>query len=337
MFLTGSVSAICGCVGVRCRSAEGHVYVIEAGAVGSGSVLVTGASSLHDRVSCLRGALLGKRHVSPGLCRRCSMGHKLHSSAKQKILAKLARMSSIYNFSIVGKHGVPTRNKLCCRKVGMGSLMGNLRNGQFKFRRAAFLLLFKHLPGRSRLRRFLGILFRLRSLAKHFIHSIIVGTSDPGVVGSLRHYILALCACSRGPRSVSMRGTLHRSLRLVTGLPLVTMCSCRTCERFHGSRALLVHGPRGNHSLTRGVLCVLHPSKRCARLRTGMLSITLVLRTRRNNNGGSAFAARIIASSKASACSTVTTSVNSLGKPHRNNTGLGTRKVFSGVGGSIGS
>lgn len=66
-----------------------------------------------------------------------------------------------------------------------------------------------------------------------------------------------------------------------------------------------------------------------------MLSLYVVVRTSRNNKGGSAFAAHYVASAKASACSTVTTNVNSLGKPGRNNTGVRIRGVVTSLGGAI--
>lgn len=275
--------------------------------------------------------------VSGRLCAGCRMGEKLQSLGNGNMLTKLAGVSSIYTAGVMSNMSMPYTNGLCCENCGVGSLMDNfLRTGRFKFRRVTCLLLFKRLPGRGRLRGFGSVVTSHQVLPPGFMHSIVVGTPDHSVVGDVAEDVLRLCSCSSGTSSADVPGMLHRDLGLVDRFPVLVICDCLTCG-CEVNRSLCVCTPGGRLSVTRGVLVVLERSHRCARLRTGVLSVTLILRVSRNNNGGSAFAARIIASSKASACSAVTTTVTSLGKPGRNNTGMGMARVFRSVGARLAS
>lgn len=158
-----------------------------------------------------------------------------------------------------------------------------------------------------------------------------VGGPSGSVVGGVTHDVLKLCSCSRGPSSVSIRGILHRDLRLITRFPAVVAATCRIGEETFCKGSVCLRPVGEKLSATRCVLERAEDSGLCSSSRTGLLSVVLVLRTSRNNNGGSAFTAEILASDNASACSTVTTNINSLGNPHRNNTGLGASTVVGRV------
>lgn len=295
-------------------------------------------SSIAPRVRTLTRGVARGSIVSASLCDGCGMGENLHSLSNGNILANLASVSAVARGGLISKGLIPYRNRLHCENCGMGSVISNvLRSSHFNFRRIACLLLFNSVPGRRRLGSFGGLLIRCEALPRRFIHSIVLGTADGSVVGSVTEDILALFYCSGGTGSASVSGILERYVRLVSMFPLLSICNCRTCGRCRHSGDLCVRHTRPAVSATRIVLSLLHPSERCAPLRTGILSVTLVLRVRRNNNGGSAFAARIMASSNASACSTMTTTLTSLGNPGRNNTGIGICCVFRSLGGRIGS
>ncbi len=263
-------------------------------------------------------------------CGVCGMGENLQGTSKAKILTKLATINRIRNCIVSRNGGAPVRNSLHCHKVHVASVISTyLGRSHFNFRRITFLLAFNFLPSGGGLSAFGEILTSREGLPPGFARSVVLGTPDGGVVGGLREDILTLCSCSRGPSSVSVPGLLHRDLRVVTHFPAVITCTCTAGLRCFGKADLILRGAGPRVSATRGFLCVAHTGRGFASVRTGVLSLYVVLRTRRNNNGGSTFTVHILSSSGASACSTVTTNINSLGNPGRNNTGTG---VVSRVG-----
>lgn len=265
------------------------------------------------------------------------MGHKLHGRSNSNILMKLAGVNGIINCRHSRGNGLgPARNGLCCHNCRLSSLIAPLLGrGQFKFRRITFLLLSNRLPSGRRLRTFGRLLGSGVPLSRHAVARV-VRLRNSGVVGVLTHYILRVCAFSPGPSSVDHSGLVHRDIRLVTGFPAVVTCTCGVCHRSIRNEDLRVHRPHRGLSVTRGFLCVVG-RRGCSRLSTHVLSLLLVVRTRRNNNGGSAFAIHIASSAHASACDSVTTNVNDLGNPLRNNTGVGIVGVFRRLGRTVGS
>lgn len=286
-------------------------------AVVGGRCLVCGLSRSLGRTAQVRGRLF----------EGFSIGHNLHGRSNAKILIKLAGVNGIINCRHVpNKKLGPVPNGLFCHNCSISSLTRTVvGRGHFNFRRVTCLLLSNHLPSGRRLssfHRLVGSGVPLRRGAGVGVVRLRKG----GVVGVLTHDILRVCHFSPSTSSASHSGLVQRDVRLVSGFPAVVTCTCGVLHRTARNHSLRVHRPRRGLSVTRGFLCVLGGS--CARLSTHALSLLLILRTRRNNNGGSAFAMHIASSAKASACSSVTTNVNSLGKPLRKNTGVRITSVF---------
>lgn len=269
-------------------------------------------------------------HVSGRLFAGCGMGQKLHGRSNANILIKLAGVNGIINCRHASRKLGTVPNGLFCHKCSLSSVTRTLlHRGHFNFRRITCLLLSNRLPSDRRLTSFGRLVGSGVPLSGGAAVGV-VSLRKRGVVGVLTHDILRVCAFSPGPSSVSHSGLVHRSVRLVSGFPAVVTCTCDVCHRDVRKHSLRVHRPRRGLSLTRGFLCVV--GGRCAPLRTHVLSLLLILRTRRKNNGGSAFAMHIADSAHASACSDVTTKVNSLGNPLRKNTGVRIIGVFRRLG-----
>lgn len=243
------------------------------------------------------------------------------------MLIKLAGVNGIMKCRQVPKNNLgPVPKGLFCHKCSLRSLTRTvLGRGHFKFRRITCLLLSNDLPSGRRLtsfHRLVGSGVPLRRGAGVGVVRLRKG----GVVGVLTHDMLRVCHFSPGPSSASHSGLVHRDVSLVSGFPAVVTCTFGVLHRTAFKHSLRVHRPRRGLSVTRGFLCVLGHS--CARLSTHALSLLLILRTRRKKNGGSAFAIQMASSANASACSTVTTNVKSLGNPLRKKTGVRMTSVF---------
>lgn len=295
-------------------------------------------------------ASVGGRCVVCGLSRRVggtaqvrgrlfggfSMGHKLHGRSNANILMKLAGVNGMMKCRHVPNEKLgPVPNGLFCHKCSLRSLTRDVvGRGHFNFRRITCLLLSNRLPSGRRLTSF----YRLVGSGAPLRRGAGVGVvrlRKGGVVGVLTHDILRVCHFSPRTSSASHSGLVHRDVSLVSGFPAVVTCTCGVLHRTACNHSLRVHRPHRGLSVTRGFLCVLGGS--CARLSTHALSLLLMLRTRRKNNGGSAFAIHMISSDHASACSTVTTNVNSLGNPLRKKTGVRITSVFRRLRRGVGS
>lgn len=290
-------------------------------AIVGGRCVVCGLSSTSGRTYGVSGRLFPV----------CGIGHKLHGRSNAKILIKLAGINGIINCRHLPRNKLGTVPKgLFCHKCSIRSVTRKLvGRGHFNFRRITCLLLSNGLPSVRRLTNFGRLVYSgvpLRRGAGVGVLSL----RKRGVVGVLTHDILRVCAFSPGPSSASHSGLVHRSVRLVSHFPAVVTCTCGVCQRDRRNHSLRVHRPRRGLSVTRGFLRVLGGS--FASLRTHALSLLLILRTRRKKNGGSAFAIHIADSANASACSSVTTNVNSLGNPLRKKTGVRIISVFRRLG-----
>ncbi len=271
--------------------------------------------------------------VSPSCCGGFSIGQNLHGTSNANILTNVAGVYGMRNCIVGRNRGRGVRNGLCFHNCGITSLIGDIGSrSHFNCRRIICLLLVNGLPGVRRLGRFGGALTFGHRLPTNFFRSVVLGTPSGGVVGGVRHSVLTLCSCRSSPRSGTPSRRLTMTVSMVTGVPLVVASTCRIGEHTFCSRDVCLRRPHPRRAATRAVLSLLHCSERCSSRRTGLLSLVLVLRTRRNNNGGSAFTYEILASSNASPCSTCTTTMNTLGNRERNNTGVGIIRRLSCLG-----
>ncbi|MCI7323375.1 MAG: citrate/2-methylcitrate synthase [Lachnospiraceae bacterium] len=254
--------------------------------------------------------------ISDSLFQEYGVNRGLRDVNGKGVLTGLTKISKIVSFreDESGKN-VPCDGELWYRGYNVKTLIGSIKEGEFGFEKAAYLLLFGQLPTESEQKEFTKILGESRTLPTNFTRDVIMKAPSRDIMNSMTRSILTLAAYDDRTSDGSIENNIRQCMQLIANFPMLAVYGYHAYNHYENDSSMYIHRPDPALSTAENFLRMLRPDNKYTKLEAQVLDVALMLHMEHGGGNNSTFTTRVVTSAGTDTYSAIAAAMSSLKGP----------------------
>ncbi len=254
--------------------------------------------------------------ISDSLFQEYGVNRGLRDVNGKGVLTGLTKISKIVSFREDGSgKNVPCDGELWYRGYNVKTLIGSIKEGEFGFEKAAYLLLFGQLPRESEQKEFTKILGESRTLPTNFTRDVIMKAPSRDIMNSMTRSILTLAAYDDRTSDGSIENNIRQCMQLIANFPMLAVYGYHAYNHYENDSSMYIHRPDPALSTAENFLRMLRPDNKYTKLEAQVLDVALMLHMEHGGGNNSTFTTRVVTSAGTDTYSAIAAAMSSLKGP----------------------
>ena len=227
---------------------------------------------------------------------------------------------------------VPAEGRLYYRGINVEELIdGFTSEDRFGYEETAYLLLFGSLPTQEQLDLFKTLISEFYQLPKYFTEDMILKVPSKDIINKLGRSILTLYSYDDDPDSTSLEHELMQAISLIARCPVIIAHAYAAKHHYIDGGSLYIHRPQKELSIAENFLRSFRHDKHFTKEEARLLDLCMVLHAEHGGGNNSAFACRVLSSSRTDMYSSIAAAVGSLKGPRHGGANKKVMEMFKDI------
>ena len=271
---------------------------------------------LSDYAAEKRNLCLENDTIPDSLFQEYGVNRGLRDVNGKGVLTGLTKISKIVSFreDETGR-SVPCDGELWYRGYNVKTLIGSIREDEFGFEKAAYILLFGELPNQEEQREFARVLGESRTLPTNFTRDVIMKAPSRDIMNSMTRSILTLSAYDDHTTDGSLENNIRQCIQLIAIFPMLAVYGYHAYNHYENDSSMYIHRPDPSLSTAENFLRMLRPDNKYTKLEAQVLDVALMLHMEHGGGNNSTFTTRVVTSAGTDTYSAIAAAMSSLKGP----------------------
>lgn len=254
--------------------------------------------------------------IDPEYFDRFDVKRGLRNRDGSGVMAGLTKVCSVEGYHIEDGERKPVEGHLTYRGVDVNDIVNAcIKENRFGFEETVWLLLFGHLPTRTQLEKFSGVISASRELPEDFIEDMIMKAPSPNIMNKLERSVLSLYSYDLNPDDISIENVLRQSIQIIAQLPMIMTYAYQVKRRYYLKKSMYLHPIKPGLSTAETILYNTRSDRKYTDEEAKLLDLCLILHAEHGGGNNSAFATRVLSSSGTDTYAAISAGVGALKGP----------------------
>ena len=254
--------------------------------------------------------------IDPEYFDRFDVKRGLRNRDGSGVMAGLTKVCSVEGYHIEDGERKPVEGHLTYRGVDVNDIVNAcIKENRFGFEETVWLLLFGHLPTRTQLEKFSGVISASRELPEDFIEDMIMKAPSPNIMNKLERSVLSLYSYDLNPDDISIENVLRQSIQIISQLPMIMTYAYQVKRRYYLKKSMYLHPIKPGLSTAETILYNTRSDRKYTDEEAKLLDLCLILHAEHGGGNNSAFATRVLSSSGTDTYAAISAGVGALKGP----------------------